>query len=151
MAANNIDPIYTGIPDIQWGSTDGDGQSSGALKTANITKNGNGTVLTVFTAGANGGYVSKIRFRATGTNSSATVARIFINNGGTNTTVANNVLYDELTLSATTLSETAALQPYELSMNIALPAGYKILVTISTAATAGYYVSCIGGSYTQSA
>jgi hypothetical protein len=145
MANNN--PIFTGTPDIQWGSTDGNGGAAGPLKTANTAKDGTGTVLTVFTADAtNGGYVQRIRFRAAGTNV-ATVARIFINNGSSNSTIANNILFDEITLSSTALSETSALQTYELPLNFALPAGYKINVTLGTTVAAGYCVSVIGGKY----
>ena len=138
MAANTS-PIYTRTPDVQWGTT--------AITTANTAKDGTGTVLTVFTADATeGGFVQKIRFRAAGTNV-ATVARIFINNGSTNATAANNILYDEITLAATTLSEVAALALYEIPLMIPLPAGYKINVTIGTTVSAGYYVSAIGGKY----
>lgn len=135
----NTAPIYTRVPQINWGPT--------APTAANTAKDGTGTVLTAFTADAtNGGYVQKIRFRPAGSNV-ATVARIFINNGATNATPANNILFDEITLSATTLSEVAALQNYELPLNFALPPGYKINVTIGTAVAAGYYVSVIGGAY----
>jgi len=138
MAANTS-PIYTRTPDVQWGTT--------AITTANTAKDGTGTVLTVFTADATeGGFVQKIRFRAAGTNV-ATVARIFINNGSTNATAANNILYDEIMLAATTLSEVAALALYEIPLMIPLPAGYKINVTIGTTVSAGYYVSAIGGKY----
>lgn len=146
MAAN-LDPIFSRIGDIQWGAVDGDGGAAGALKTANTAKDGTGTVLTVFTADAtNGGYVQRIRFRAAGTNI-ATVVRVFINNGSTNATLANNILFDELTLAATTLSEVSALATYELPLNIALPPGYKILVTLGTTVAAGYFVSVVGGKY----
>ena len=135
----NTNPIYTLAPDIEWGAY--------ALSAANTTKSGTGTVLTVFTADAtNGGYVNKIRFRAAGTNV-ATVARVFINNGADNSVSANNVLYDELTLPATTLSETAQLTNQEIVWNLALPAGYKINTTLGTAVAAGYYVSVVGGKY----
>ncbi len=138
MPINN-DPIYSRVGDIQWGAT--------TVATANTAKDGTGTVLTAFTADAtNGGYVSRIRFRAAGTNI-ATVARIFINNGATNATPANNILWDEITLSATTLSEVAALATYELPLNFALPPGYKLNVTIGTTVAAGYYVAVIGGKY----
>lgn len=137
--AINTAPIFTGQPDIQWGAT--------TLTTANTAKDGTGTVLTVFTADATyGGFVSRIRFRAAGTNI-ATVARIFINNGSSNATPANNILWDEITLAATTLSEVAALATYELPLNFALPAGYTINVTIGTTVAAGYYISVIGGKY----
>lgn len=139
----NNRPIFTGQPQVTWGAT--------ALTAANTAKDGTGTVLTVFTADAvNGGYAQKLRFRAAGTNV-ATVARVFINNGSTNATAANNVLFEELTLGATTLSETAQVQNYEIMLNLALPAGYKLNVTIGTTVAAGYYVSAAGGSYTAAA
>jgi hypothetical protein len=138
MAANTS-PIYTRLADVQWGTT--------AITTANTAKDGTGTVLTVFTADATeGGFVQKVRFRAAGTNV-ATVARIFINNGSTNATAGNNILYDEITLAATTLSEVASLALYEVPLMIPLPAGYKINITIGTTVSAGYYVSTIGGKY----
>lgn len=139
MSAANNDPIFSKVGDIQWPTT--------AIATANTAKDGTGTVLTAFTADAtNGGFVQKIRFRAAGTNI-ATVARIFINNGSTNGTAGNNILFDEITLAATTLSETSALALYELPLNIALPPGYKLNITIGTTVAAGYYISCIGGKY----
>ena len=138
MAANT-NPVFSRLADVQWGAT--------ALTAANTAKDGTGTVLTVFTADATeGGYVHKIIARAAGTNI-ATVLRVFINNGLTNTTAANNILYTELTLVATTLSEVAALQPYEVPLNFALPLGYKINCVLGTAVAAGYYLSVIGGKY----
>jgi hypothetical protein len=138
MAANTA-PIFSSLGDIEWGTT--------VLTTQNTAKDGTGTVLTCFTADAtNGGFVQRIRFRSAGTNI-ATVARVFINNGSTNATAANNILYDEITLAATTLSEVAALAVYELPLNFALPPGYKLNVTLGTTVAAGYYVSVIGGKY----
>lgn len=145
MAANTA-PIYTLTPDIAWGSADGNGGSAGPLKTANTAVDGTGTVLTVFTAGTNGSYVQRIRFRAAGTNV-ATVGRVFINNGSTNATIANNTFWDEITLAATTANAAAALQTYELPLNFALPAGYKLNVTLGTTVAAGYVVTVIGGDY----
>jgi hypothetical protein len=138
MAANTA-PIFSSLGDIEWGAT--------AITTANTAKNGTGTILNVFTADAtNGGFVQRIRFRSAGTNI-ATVARVFINNGSDNATPGNNVLYDEITLAATTLSEVSALPVYELPLNFALPPGYKLNVTLGTTVAAGYYVSVIGGKY----
>jgi hypothetical protein len=138
MAVNTL-PIFVRRGQIEWGAT--------ALATANTAKDGTGTVLTVFTADATeGSYAYKLRARPAGTNV-ATVLRIFINNGSTNATAANNILFDEITLPATTLSEVAALAMYEVPLNIALPPGYKINVTIGTTVAAGYYVSVVGGLY----
>jgi hypothetical protein len=137
MPANTA-PIFTLVPEVSWGPN--------AITTANTAKDGTGTVLTVFTAGANGSYVQRVRFRPSGT-CVQTVARLFINNGSVNSTAANNILFDEITLSAITLSETQAQPSFEIPLNFALPLGYKLNVTIGTTVAAGWYVSAIGGDY----
>lgn len=137
MAAGTT-PIFADAPQVSWGAT--------AITAANTAKDGTGTVLTTFTAGADGAFVQRIRFRAAGTNV-ATVARVFINNGSTNATPANNILWDEITLSATTLSETSALSTYELPLNFGIQASHTLHVTLGTAVSAGYYVTVIGASY----
>ena len=135
----NTNPIFTFAPDIQW--------AAAALVAANTAKDGTGTVSAVFTADAtNGGFVSKLTARPAGTNV-ATVLRVFINNGATNATPANNILIAEMTLPAITLSEVAAQPAYELPLNFALPAGYKINCVIGTAVAAGYFLSAFGGKY----
>jgi hypothetical protein len=134
----NTYPIYTASADTQW---------IGSATTANTTKDlSSGTGYFAFTAASNGGYVQRIRFRALGSNV-ATVARVFINNGGVTGTTANNILWDEISLPATTLSETSALPTYELPLNFALPPGYKLFVTMATAVAAGYAITVIGGKY----
>ena len=145
----NISPIWSGKPRISWATADGDGGTVGPIKTANTAKDGTGTVNTVFTADAtNGSYVDRLRFRPAGTNASATVVRVFINNGATSATASNNVLIDEYTCPITTVSEVANQVLLELPLQIGLPAGYKILVTIGTTIGAGIFVSAFGGDYT---
>ena len=56
-------------------------------------------------------------------------------------------MFTEMTLPATALSEVAAQPAYELPLNLALPAGYKINCTLGTAVAAGYYLSVAGGKY----
>lgn len=137
----NTDPIHTKAPDIQW--------SAAAIAAANTAKDGTGTVTTVFTADAtNGGFVSELVFKPTGANTNATVARAFINNGSTNTVVANNSFVKDITLPAITNSEVAAQNDYIMPINRALPAGYKINVTLGTAPSAGgWQVTVFGGKY----
>ncbi len=95
----------------------------------------------------NGGYVQKIRFRSLGTNV-ATVARVWINNGSpTGGAATNNTLFDEISLAASTVSQTSALAVYELPLNFALPAGYKIYITLGTTVAAGYNATVVGGKY----
>lgn len=138
MAASN-NPIFLATPNAG-------GIGNAAIATANTAKDGTGTVLTVFTAGANGSWCDYLTFRAIGTNI-ATVARAFLNNGGANSSATNNILIGEITLSATTLSEVAALTDYILPIRRFLPASYKINVTIGTTVAAGYMVSAAGGDY----
>ncbi|MBG1232229.1 hypothetical protein [Aestuariivirga litoralis] len=141
MAANT-QPIFSSLGSVQWAAP--------ALTSANTAKDGTGTVSTIATGNnagnAAGNFIQKIIARALGTNVQ-TVLRIFINNGSANTTAANNALIAEMTLPATTLSETSAQPAYELPLNLALPPGFKLICTLSTAVAAGYQVSAIGGQY----
>lgn len=141
MAGNTL-PIVSKVGQIEWGAT--------AITTANTALDGTGTVVTVFTADAtNGGFVQKLRAKlAVGTGSStATVMRIFINNGAANTTAANNILFDEITLPITAGSQSVATQFYEVPINLALPPGFKLNVTIGTTSANGWFVIAIGGKY----
>jgi len=139
MAANTS-PIYSSAGDIQW--------APAPLVVQNQAYDGTGTVATVFSSSISGSYVQRIRFKASGS-TTATAARIFINNGSDNTTASNNFLFDEITLAAVTGVQTAATTVFEIPMNIALPAGYRINVTIGTTQIAGggWYAGAVGGSY----
>ena len=136
--AQNTTPIFPLVPQISWGTN---------LTTANTAKDGTGTVVTVFTAKAvDGSRLDYLKARARGTNV-ATVLRAFINNGSDPTTAANNVLFMERTIPATTVSEVAELADVYIPMDISMPAGYKINVTIGTTIVAGLMVTAIGGEY----
>jgi hypothetical protein len=136
----NTQPIYTSSADTQW---------IGGASAANTTKDlTSGTAYLAFTASSTGGgYVQRMRFRALGTNV-ATVARVFINNGGATGTTANNILWDEISLPNTSTAETTAQANYELPLNFALPPSYRIYVTLGTAPNAaGWATTIIGGDY----
>jgi hypothetical protein len=142
--ALNTNPIYSGVGELQWGAT--------ALVAANATYEAAGTnVLTVFSASISGSFVQRVRFKASGS-TVATVARLFIGNTAPAAVLSgsNVILFDEITLPAVTVSNTAAAAVYELPINAALPANYKIQATVATqqAAGGGWYVSAVGGSYT---
>ena len=142
MPTANTQPIFSSLGDVQW--------SISAITTANTTKDlTSGPIYLTFTADAtNGGFVQRIRFRSLGTNTNATVARIWINNGSTTATVTNNTLFDEITLTSITNSETSSQPKFELPLNISLPQVYKIYVTVGTAPTsAGWQATVIGGKY----
>ncbi len=137
MPANTA-PIFSRTARINWANN---------ITAANTARDGTGTVDTVFTADAvNGSFVNKLIIRPRGTNV-ATVMRVFLNNGLTNATAANNVLIHEIGLVATTASETASLFAAELPLNLALPPGYRLNVTLGTAVAAGLAVAVAGGDY----
>lgn len=134
----NKDPIFPLTPNVGW---------QGSVATANTTKDGtSGTLYSVFTAGANGSRIDYLKVRAKGTNV-ATVMRVFINNGLTTGTAANNSLFMERTIASTSISETSELTDVFIPLDISLPAGYTIFVTIGTAVSAGLHVTCVGGDY----
>lgn len=130
--------------------------SWGNVATANTAKDGTGTVVTVFTAGANGSKIDAIHVRALGTNI-ATALRFFINNGSSNATPANNTLAHEITAPATTLSEVAALADLDVTITENstetvcpikyLPPGYKINATVGTTIAAGLQITVFGADY----
>ena len=140
MAANTT-PIFSGVGDIEWTTVQ---------TAANTTYDGTaGTPAIAFSASLSGSFIQRIRFKASGS-ATATLARIFINNGQSTGSAANNVLFDEITLAATTATQTAATVVYELPLNFALPPGYRILTTLGTVQSAGggWYATVVGGSYT---
>jgi hypothetical protein len=157
--AYNFRPIFTNVPlvsgciyagtssitkDLSGASTPSTGEPFGSGASAGTN------AFLVFKAGSpEGAYLQKIRFKPQGTNV-ATVARIFVNNGSATTVAANNVMYDEISLPATTLTESAALPVFELPLNFAIPTGYRVYVTLGTTVAAGYAITVIGGSYTAS-
>ena len=136
----NTNPIFTLTPAVGWGAT--------PVLTANTNKDGIGSnQITAFTGGANGSFVQRLRLKAAGSTTSATVIRIFINNGSSIGTAANNILFDEISVPAITLTETAATAVFEVPLNFAIPAGYVIFVTTGTTITNGLFVSVVGGDY----
>ena len=137
MAANTS-PISPILPHSGFAAT--------VQTTANTALDGTGTVIGFFTAGANGSRVNRVRVCHRGTNIQ-TVLRIFLNNGSTNATQANNVLITEATLPASTANAAGALVPVELPLNFALPGGFVLHVTLGTAVAAGIRVTVLGGNY----
>jgi hypothetical protein len=134
----NTKPIFSGNPNVDWGIT---------VNTANTTTDLTaGTIYLVWTAGASGGRLEKIKIRPLGTNV-ATVMRIWINNGTATGTAANNTLYHEITMAATTVSQVAALADTDYPIAISLDPGFRVYVTVGTTVAAGFDVTGVGGSY----
>jgi hypothetical protein len=143
MAANT-DPIYTLEPEVANNGTTGMNQLITAA--ANDYTGIDADVSLVFTAGANGSFVQRLRFKAGGTNV-ATVARIYINNGSSPGTATNNQFYGEISLPATTASATVATVDLDYPMNFAIPATFRIYVGLATAVAAGWVVTPVAGNY----
>jgi len=145
MAANTS-PIYSIAGDVTSVAALNSGLVVGP--TANTAQDGSGTLYKAFTAGANGSYLQKIRFRPVGS-PAATVCRVFISSS-TSTSATVTWLYDEITLPAVTVSQTAASSVFELPLNFALPASYLLYVTFGTStgsAGTGYSVVTVAGDY----
>ncbi len=139
----NTQPIFSIQGETQWSSL------MNAANTGNVTGS---TSYLVFTAGTNGSFVQKIRFRHVppSGNTNATVARVWINNGSDVTVTSNNTLFDEITIANnTTFSQVASTPFYEIPLNFALPPNYRIYVTLGTPPSTGANIQAtvIGGDY----
>lgn len=145
MPANTA-PIYSIV-----GATNSVASNNSGLvvgPTANNAQDGTGTLYKAFTAGTNGSYVQKMRFRPVAS-PAATVCRVFISSS-TTTSASATWLYDEITLPAVTLSPTAASSVFELPLNFALNPNYLLYVTFGTSTGSsgtGYSVVTIAGDY----
>lgn len=85
----NINPIFTLIPHV----------GCAAISTANTTRDGTGTIGTVFTAGSNGSRIHRITIKATVT-TTAGIVRLFLHDG------SNYFLWREVLVTAATPSGT---------------------------------------------
>lgn len=125
MAINN-DPIF--------GKTITSGQTVLTTADASTTAPVVSVGSTVFTANAtDGSFVFRLFIKPLGTNA-ISVLRVFMYNGTT------SYLMKELPLPSTTGSSTTALVDYEISLNLKLKAGYKLLVTVGATIAAGVAV-----------
>lgn len=114
--------------------------AQGSLSAANALRDGTGTVVTVFTAGASGSVVNLIRATAGGT-VTAGVVRIFVHNGSA------FFLLKELIIPATTPSttvETYAID-YQPVVPLQLPATWSIRCSTNNAEQ--FYVTVNGADY----
>lgn len=152
MAGPNRDPLFSGAPDVQVG---------GAVlgPTAQTGQDGSASsgIYQIFQADAtNGGFLQKIVLKANGSPAQTGVRFYVCTNptgaftAGTTNTTANTSLYCDATLGAQTLNQTTGSQSIEIPFNIALPPGYRILVSFGTstgAAGTGYVTTAIAGKF----
>ncbi|CAB4240967.1 hypothetical protein UFOVP23_46 [uncultured Caudovirales phage] len=143
--SQNTSPIYT-LPT---------GPSWGTVTTADNTQDGtSGNTIVCFTAGANGGYLQKVICQPISTSGStatfAAAIRVYLNNGSTPGTAANNVLIREFSapaLNVNVASQTGTLA-VEIPFNIQIAAAYVIYVGVTSFQTnTAWKVYGVGGSY----
>lgn len=125
----NFQPVFSLTPNY----------GGGAATAANTVGDGGGTIGTdifkIFTAGAFGAWLNRVRFQAVAsiaaTATTATVARVFVSSVATGlTTNANTFCVLEVDLlSVTADHSTAATNFVERQLNMAIPAGYTVLIT----------------------
>lgn len=132
MANPNIDPVWSRVGKLA-------PFTNAMTSTANTALDGTGTLNTsiweaLIADATNGSYVRSVvaKIISTGVGVSS-VLRLFINNGSTNGTATNNVLYREITIPAVTANQTSATPDFEIPFNILLPASYRILYAFGTA------------------
>jgi hypothetical protein len=146
--AQNTNPIFPLVPVNSWVSGPAANAATPGVTANTTTDLTAGTIYgPIETAGAvEGSRLDFIKVRSLGTNV-ATVIRIWINNGAATTTAANNTLYLERTLAATTVSQNGEQPDIVLPMSISLAAGYRVYATFGTAVAAGFHLTAIGGDY----
>lgn len=135
-----LDPQYTTTPNI----------ASSTLTAANNVYDGTGTTGICFTAGASGSFVGFVKLKPNNStaNTTASVARFWINNGSSSATAANNFFWGEVALPTTAASTTATQVEFSQPFGIALPAGYKIIWALAAAPGGGGWAATgVGGDY----
>lgn len=145
MALPNNDPIFSRVGDVSSNGTTG---MAPTITTAVADYTGvSANYKQAFISDAtNGGFIQRLRFKAVGTNV-ASVARIFLNNGSTNTSATNNSFYGEISLPAVTAINTAATSDIDYVLNIAINPGFSIWVGLGTTVASGWAVTAVAGKY----
>ncbi len=150
----NVNPIYSLTPNVTMvripttnAQVKSDGTSAGT--TTDV-------VYKVFTAGANGSYIDKIRFfsvaNTAATTGVATTLRAYLSTVASPgaTTTADTFLIGEISVPAISSSHsTNATSAYDLQLGFAIPTGYYIHVSQHQAQTTNqaWNAIAIGGSY----
>lgn len=144
--AINTTPVFTRVPKVNFGT----------CVTQNTLLDGTGTSVLVFTAHAtDSSEVYEIRAKPMGSIATATVLRLFINNGATAGTASNNILIKEAEFPVKTQDQVSANDEFVFNFQdgdpngfLRLPATYRIYATISQNVTDGIGVSVYGADYT---
>jgi hypothetical protein len=110
---------------------------------ANTARDGSGTIATVFTAGASGSKIERVRINATGT-TTAGVVRLFIHDG-TNSRLVREVLVTAITPSTSIEAFSADVDFSGPDQVLVLPTGFSLRASTHNAET--FNVVAVGGDY----
>lgn len=117
----------------------------GQVSVANTNRDGTGTIVTIFSAGANGSRIDAINLKAVGT-TTAGMLRLFLHDG------TNARLLTEVPVVAITPSGTLPTWEAQLNVNtmaqvlpLVLPTGYSLRASTHNAET--FNVSALGGDF----
>lgn len=148
----NTSPIFvSGIQNWWYGGANAS-VSVSTVNTGTTAASYDGTTnaFLLLTAGTKGSFVQKLVCEAVGpTGPAVSVLRIHINNGSTNATATNNVLYMQYSLPAVTVTNTAATAHIEIPLMLQLEPNFKIYVSLGAGANlnGGWHITAVGGDY----
>lgn len=113
------------------------------VSAANTNRDGTGTIVTVFSAGALGSRIDSIELTATVT-TTAGVIRLFLNDG------TNTRLWKEILVTAITPSASVAVYSYHLDLSdpddtLLLPVGWSLQASTHNAEAIN--IAAIGGDF----
>ena len=117
----------------------------GQVSVANTNRDGTGTIVTVFSAGASGSRINAIDLKAVGT-TTAGMIRLFIHDG-TNARLLTEVPVTAITPSGTLPSWEAQLNTNTMTqvLPLVLPTGYSLRAATNNAET--FNVIALGGDF----
>lgn len=110
---------------------------------ANTNRDGTGTIATVFTAGASGSRLERVRIQAAGT-TTAGVIRLFVHDGS-NARLLMEVLVTAITPSTTVQAWSADIDMSYNGQALVLPNGFSLRASTHNAET--FNVIAIGGDF----
>lgn len=113
----------------------------GLLTTANTARDGSGTPVSVFAAGAGGSRIDLVTIQATGASTTPGMVRLFVHDG------TNARLFREVPIPAVTPSGTQPAYNISLDMDggLVLPSGWSLRAT--THLSEAFNVIAVGGDF----
>ena len=155
--SQNLSPVFAYTPNISGTQLNASGTASARSDGVGSISPTIGPFQTIYVAGNNGSYVSRVRINAvatTPTSENAGIIRIYWNNSNGasgNTTLANNTfLLQEVAVGGLAAANASnALMPIEVGINTAIPSGSCLLASIHAvpAANTAWNVMCFGGDF----